>query len=169
MSYNAEAQRRYRQSEKGILANRARDRARADERLEYKRAYTAAFRKRNPSYHVTRYHADDNARIADNLRSGLQATLARLTRRKRLPDKWRADSRIGRLIGCNPIDFLAHIEAQFRDGMTWANRGSVWQIDHIKPCSRFDLTDPDQQVACFNYTNLRPLSQTDNQRRPRRE
>ena len=169
MAYNPEAQRRYRQSEKGLLASRARDRARADARLEYKRAYAAQWRERNPEYATSRYHADSNARIADNLRSGLQATVARLTHRSRLPRKWRADSRIGRLIGCDPIHFLAHIEAQFLPGMSWANRGLVWQIDHIKPCGAFDLTDPTQQAACFHFANLRPLSETDNKRRPRRE
>jgi hypothetical protein len=169
VSYNAEAQRRYRQSEEGLLTSRARDRARADKRLEHKRAYAARWRERNPEYQSIRYQSDDNARIADNLRSSLQTTLARLVHRKRLPHRWRTDSRIGRLIGCNPIDFLAHIEAQFLPGMSWANRGLVWQIDHIKPCCAFDLTDPAQQAACFNYTNLRPLSETDNRRRPRKE
>jgi hypothetical protein len=168
MVYNPETQQRYRQSEKGILASRARDRARADDRLEYKRAYTAAWRLRNPDYQVSRYHADDNARIADNLRSSLQITLARLTRRKRLPTKWRADSRIGQLIGCDPLAFLAHVEAQFQPGMSWGNRGAVWQIDHIRPCASFDLIDPDQQAVCFHYTNLRPLLRVDNQRRARK-
>jgi hypothetical protein len=168
VAYNPEAQRRYRQSEKGILASRACDRARADDRLGYKRAYTAAWRQRNPDYQVARYHGNDNARITDNLRSSLQITLARLTGRKRLPTKWRADSRIGRLIGYDPIGLLAHIAAQFQPGMSWDNRGIVWQIDHIKPCASFDLTDTAQQAACFHYTNLRPLLQVDNQRRARK-
>jgi len=40
--------------------------------------------------------------------------------------------------------------------MSWANR-NMWHIDHIVPCARFDLTDPEQQKACFNWKNLQPL------------
>jgi hypothetical protein len=53
---------------------------------------------------------------------------------------------------------FAHLEAQFRDGMSWDNYGRYgWHIDHIIPCSSFDLTDTDQQRKCFHYTNLQPL------------
>ena len=42
--------------------------------------------------------------------------------------------------------------------MTWKNQGRFgWHIDHIVPCSKFDLSDPDQQKECFNYKNLQPL------------
>lgn len=45
--------------------------------------------------------------------------------------------------------------------MTWDNLGE-WQIDHRKPCVSFDLTDPEQQRACFHYSNLQPLWEADN-------
>ncbi len=37
-----------------------------------------------------------------------------------------------------------------------------WHIDHIRPCSSFDLSDPKQQEECFHYTNLQPLWKHDN-------
>lgn len=65
-----------------------------------------------------------------------------------------------------PVEFVRqHLEAQFRPGMTWANHGrgpDRWHIDHIKPCAAFDLTDPAQQRACFHWTNLQPLWETEN-------
>jgi len=62
------------------------------------------------------------------------------------------------LIGCSIPDFKKHIESQFKDGMTWDNRGREgWEFDHIIPCSHYDLTDPDQQKECFFYMNIQPL------------
>lgn len=60
------------------------------------------------------------------------------------------------LLGCSVAQLKAHLEALFRPGMTWDNYGE-WHIDHIRPCASFDLTDPEQQKACFNFANLQPL------------
>lgn len=60
------------------------------------------------------------------------------------------------LIGCEIDYLLYHIQEQFNPGMTWDNYGD-WHIDHIKPCANFDLSKPEEQRKCFNYTNLQPL------------
>ncbi len=65
------------------------------------------------------------------------------------------------LVGCSIDELKAHIEGQFTDGMNWDNYGE-WHVDHIRPCASFDLTDPEQQKLCFNYTNLQPLWAEDN-------
>jgi len=46
--------------------------------------------------------------------------------------------------------------------MTWENHGVLWEIDHIKPCAAFDLTDSKQQHECFHYSNTQPLYYSDN-------
>lgn len=66
------------------------------------------------------------------------------------------------LIGCSARELRAHLEAQFRPGMTWENYGPVWHVDHRKPCARFDLTDPAQQRTCFHFSNLQPLFAEEN-------
>lgn len=53
--------------------------------------------------------------------------------------------------------------------MSWENRGSVWEIDHIVPFHRVDLSDPEVQRKVCHYTNLRPLFKLDNLVRNRRE
>jgi len=65
------------------------------------------------------------------------------------------------LLGCTIEQARTHLESQFYDGMTWQNQGD-WHIDHIKPCSSFNLTDTQQQLECFHYTNLQPLWAEDN-------
>ena len=65
------------------------------------------------------------------------------------------------LTGCSPKELIIHLESQFTEGMTWENQGEWgWHIDHRRPCASFDLTDPEQQLMCFHYTNLQPLWQS---------
>ncbi len=66
------------------------------------------------------------------------------------------------LLGCNIKELKEHLEKQFKKEMNWENWGKIWEIDHIKPCSSFDLTDKKQQQECFNYLNLQPLFKTTN-------
>lgn len=40
-------------------------------------------------------------------------------------------------------------------------------MDHIIPCSAFDLTDLNHQKACFHYTNLQKLPSKENQHKKR--
>ena len=67
------------------------------------------------------------------------------------------DGRTFELIGCTGAELAAHIESQFKRGMTWDNYGSKWHVDHITPLSYFDMTNPDDQSRAWNWQNLRPL------------
>jgi hypothetical protein len=76
--------------------------------------------------------------------------------------------RLTELLGCTIADFRAHIETRWLPGMTWENWGrkrGCWQLDHIRPVSSFDFTDPAQQFTCFHYTNYQPLWAIDNIRK----
>ena len=65
------------------------------------------------------------------------------------------------LLGCN-IKFLKeHLESQFKDGMNWGNYGR-WEIDHVVPCSNFNLEQLYEQKICFNWFNLQPLWMSEN-------
>ena len=62
-----------------------------------------------------------------------------------------------RNLGCTVEEFKRHIEKQFQPGWTWENWGTAWEIDHIKACVKFDLSDPAQVEKCFHFSNQRPL------------
>lgn len=62
-------------------------------------------------------------------------------------------------------EFRIYIQGQFSPGMTWENYGQVWHLDHVIPCARFDLSDPEQQKICFHWSNYQPLFVLDNLRK----
>lgn len=59
-------------------------------------------------------------------------------------------------------EYRAHIEKQLPSGWTWENYGVTWEIDHKIPCSKFDLSDPEQQKICFHFSNTQPLGISEN-------
>ncbi len=69
----------------------------------------------------------------------------------------RKSDRTEELIGCSFEDLKVHLESKLTEGMTWENYGPVWHIDHIMPCSHFDLSQERELKDCFNFKNLQPL------------
>lgn len=53
--------------------------------------------------------------------------------------------------------YLKWLEFQFDDKMSWENQGKYWSIDHIIPCNFFDLDENENQIKCFNWSNLKPM------------
>ena len=61
-------------------------------------------------------------------------------------------------IGCN-IQYLREwFEYNFTSDMNWDNYGSLWSIDHIIPVCKFDLTDEKDNLKCWNWSNLIPVT-----------
>ena len=48
--------------------------------------------------------------------------------------------------------------------MSFDNYG-LWELDHIKPISSFNLDNIEEQKKCFNYTNIQPLWKEDNMKK----
>jgi hypothetical protein len=148
---------RYRESNREYCRNwRATNREKA---LEYSKNYRASHRAERREYYRNR-RKDPAFRLLANLRSRLCKTIRDRATRK-------SDSTIS-LTGCDVPFLMGYLEAQFREGMEWSNYGSVWEVDHIRPCASLDLTDPEQQRACFHYTNLQPLFVPENRRKNQR-
>ena len=46
--------------------------------------------------------------------------------------------------------------------MSFENYGSYWHIDHVIPCSLFNLEEENEIRNCFKWTNLQPLEAHEN-------
>lgn len=129
---------RFRQTEKGkILYKKSRERWRKLHLTEYRRE---------------KYQNNIDFKIRTLLRGRLQYALKNNQKSAHTLE----------LLGCSLDELKVHLEQQFEPGMTWENYGTEWHIDHIVPCSYFDLTKEENQRICFNYRNLQPLWARDN-------
>ena len=117
-----------------------------------KKEYTAKniekIKKRMKIYVATRKKDDVNFNIAIKLRQ-------RFLRAIKMGSK---KTSVINLLGCTIQELKDKLKAQFTEGMTWDlfMQGDI-HIDHIIPCSSFNLEDLEQQKLCFHYSNLQLL------------
>jgi hypothetical protein len=85
----------------------------------------------------------------------------------------REDTIVQAAVGCRVATLRRHLERQFARGMTWANHGYRWHIDHIKQKNGFwheveagRLSEEACLRRVHHYTNLRPKWIKDNLHRP---
>lgn len=48
------------------------------------------------------------------------------------------------VLGYTVAELSAHLAKQFTPKMHWPNYATYWEVDHIKECAQFDLTNLDQ-------------------------
>ena len=90
--------------------------------------------------------ANPNTKLKHYLRTRLHDALKGKHKSKRTME----------LLDCTIDELWVHLESKFEPWMTRENYG-LWHVDHIKACSKFDLTDAAQQRECFHWSNLQPL------------
>lgn len=66
-------------------------------------------------------------------------------------------------LGCKIDELKLYLESKFVENMSWKNYGDIWHIDHIIPCSSWNLCDDFENKCCWNYRNLQPLKASENQ------
>lgn len=99
---------------------------------KYKNKYVAQREIRDPEFRMQRR---------------LRASLCRFVRREV------RDVKLMRWLGCDWSTFRSHLQAMFKDGMTFENYGN-WQVDHICPIYAFTQRE---LRYCWFYKNLRPM------------
>lgn len=137
---------------KEIVLSRSRDRYRNDPEYRKKKLQQVKRYRENNKEKVTASKKKNvetlNGKIARRLRHRIRETVKSQSTKK--------GGSLEYLIGTSVEHLKQHLESQFQPGMSWENYGE-WHIDHIVPCSLFDLTKIYQQKSCFNYKNLQPL------------
>ena len=61
------------------------------------------------------------------------------------------------IIGCKYYEFKKWFIYLFDEEMSFENYGEYWTVDHVYPCSKYDLTIMKNVYECFNWRNLRPM------------
>ena len=120
---------------------------------EHLTQYYSQYHKENRERKKIQRRNDPKIRVTSNLRNRLY---------KAVTKKFQG---IMSLVGCELDELLLHLEKQFDENMTWSNYGVYWEIDHIKPCDSFNLENLNEQIKCFHYTNLQPLTITENRKK----
>ena len=65
-------------------------------------------------------------------------------------------------LGCTGKFLHDWLTYQFTNEMSIENYGIYWHIDHVKPCSVYDLSKDEESMECFNWKNLRPVKGSEN-------
>jgi hypothetical protein len=122
---------------------------------QYKKQYCKEHKEKIANRKKERYHNDSSFKIKQNLKRRILLGIKNQSGKKAF--------KTTELLGCSFEKCKEHLESLFLEGMSWDNHGLFgWHIDHIVPCSSFDLTIPEEQKKCFHYTNLQPLWAKDN-------
>ena len=143
-SCEKEYKKEYRENNKEIEKKyREKNKEKAKERAKkYYEENKDKVKERTKKYHKNRYKTDPLFRLSCNIRNMVR----RAIKTKRTEE----------IIGCSFKHLKHHLEQQFTDGMSWDNYGE-WQIDHIRPLSWFDITNPDEVDKANHYSNLQPM------------
>ena len=116
---------------------------------EYKeqaRQKTLEYNKKNPPKRCP-IKAFNN-KLRGNLRNRLN---------RALKNNYKAGSAVSDL-GCSIPELKKYLESKFQPNMTWSNHSKIgWHIDHIKPLSKFNLSNREELLKAVHYSNLQPL------------
>jgi hypothetical protein len=96
-------------------------------------------------------------KINRRIRHSLNSRISQLLKQNSLAK----NNRTLQYVGCDFKFIKMWFEFQFKENMNWDNYGE-WHIDHIIPCSSFNLANIDEQFTCFKWSNLSPCWKTDN-------
>ncbi len=132
----------------------AREANRKRARLPHAKAKNREYQRK---YHASRLRRNGEYALRHRTRSAILLALkqGRVTAKGRW---WEA------ACGYTLEELRQHLQSQFTAAMTWENRGTYWEIDHIRPLAGFVIPDADCPAfrEAWGLHNLRPLEKSEN-------
>ena len=104
-------------------------------------------------YQRERYTNDISFKLAKILRSRLRNALIYQVTNK--------NSKTEELLGISFNEFKNYIEFLMSPEMTW----DIVELDHVRPLSSFDLTNPEQLREGAHFSNIQPILKSDNRKK----
>lgn len=130
-----------------------------EKKEEYRKEYNQRkeVKTRNAQYQKNKRNSKIENIINSCISSGIYASL----KGKKNWGHWED------LVGYTVEDLKQHLESLWEPWMSWGNYGKKegqWSIDHIKPITKFNITDYNCQdfKDCWKLPNLRPLNHIQN-------
>jgi hypothetical protein len=117
-------------------------------RKEYYKNNREAIIKQTNNYTVQKMNAEPIFKMERRLRTRIYQAFKAQTYKK--------NNRTWKYLNCTASEFQKWIEYQLYDGMTMENYGKFWNLDHVKACSNFDLSNENEVKECFCWKNIRP-------------
>ena len=116
-----------------------------------------SYREANPdahrAYQRQYYHANLNRRLS-------------LVYRNRVRREVKSGKNYLEYLGCSIEHLKSWFEFNFElDGFTWDNYNILWEIDHVIPCSTFDMNNKEEVCKCFNWQNTKPENKSFNKKK----
>lgn len=113
------------------------------------------FKRKRCDYFLNRIKVDKDFHLAQLLRSRILTAIKNGYGRKK-------NTRTTNMIGCTIQQLKQHLQRTaisngYMDFNIENYNTKEYHIDHIIPCASFDLTNEEEQMKCFNYTNLQIL------------
>ena len=114
-----------------------------------KRRAGETYKEKNNAYRREVYKNDSQEKYRRKYRLDLRKYI--------FQDKDPSHKKFKLITNCTRNNIRSWLEFNFKPEMTWDNYGTMWNLDHITPCSSFDLTQEDQLKTCFNWKNTVPV------------
>lgn len=146
-----------------------------EKKNEYNKKYYSKFkseislknREQKNAYQRDYYHLNKNLifeKEKDRYNNDINFRLSKIYR-NRLTSYIKGENNIMKYLKCDLVELKSFIEIQFTQDMSWENKGTVWELDHVIPISKFNLENPKHIEICFHWCNLKPLYKLNNRKK----
>jgi hypothetical protein len=120
-----------------------------ESRRSYFRQYYLDHKDKLHEYQYSYRKSNPVARIRESMRNALLRSIVKMKHTEEY-------------IGSPILNVKLWLESNFKSDMNWSNYGTLWEIDHTLPISRFNMKNEADITICFDWKNLFPMYESEN-------